>query len=196
MTTSPGKFLILLTFLFLNSFYQAQTASVTGTAVSEDEFDLKKAETKYTEVIKTDSLPASELLKRAVGWIKQDNAKYKKTGGTTTSNKAECIASFPVKPKELNPKVDYTGKISMKVVIECKDNRFRYVVSDIRHISKSGRASAGSVDNKVPDCGSMVMEDIIWKKLKGEALRSAGIVVADLKEGMSIAPVEGESEEW
>jgi hypothetical protein len=196
MTTSPGKLLIVLSFLFLNTFYVAQTASATGSAVSDDEFELKKAETKYTEVIKTDSLPASELLKRAVSWIKQENGKYKKTGGTTTSNKAECVASFPVKPKELNPKVDYTGKISMKVVIECKDNRFRYVVSDIRHISKSGRASAGSVDNKVPDCGSMVMEEVVWKKLKGEALRSAGLVVSDLKEGMSIAPTEAEGEDW
>jgi hypothetical protein len=196
MTTTPGRICIALAFLFLHSFAQAQTASATTASASEEEFSDKKSETKFTEVIKTDSIPASELLKRAVSWIKQDHARYKKSGGVTTSSKAECIASFPVKPKELNPRVDYTGKISMKVVIECKDNRFRYIVSDIRHTAKNGRTSAGSIDNKVPDCGSMVMDDLAWKKLRGEALRSAGLVVSDLKEGMAIAPAEGESEDW
>ena len=43
----------------------------------EDEFAQKKTETKLTEVITTDSLPSSELLKRAVNWIKVESIKYK-----------------------------------------------------------------------------------------------------------------------
>jgi hypothetical protein len=162
----------------------------------EDEFAQKKTETKLTEVITTDSLPATELLKRAVSWIKEENPKYKKSSGTTTTGKAECLASFPVKPKELNPGVDYSGKITMKVIIECKDSKYRYIVSDIRHVSRNGVATAGSIDNQVPECGSMSMDENCWKKLRTEALKNAALVVSDLKNGMLINAAEGVKEEW
>jgi hypothetical protein len=156
----------------------------------EDEFAKKRAETKLTEVVPTDSMAASDLMKRAVTWIKTENLKYRKYSGTTTGTKAECTASFPIKPKELNPEVDYTGKIMMKVLIEVKNSKYRYTVYDIRHESKSGRTTAGSIDNIVPECGSQNMHDLVWKKVRGEALRDAGTVVADLKRGMSELPQE------
>jgi hypothetical protein len=162
----------------------------------EDEFAKKVVETKLTEVITTDSVPASELLKRAVAWVKVESLKYKKSSGTTTSSKVECSASFPVKPKDLNPEVDYTGKITMKVVIECKDSKYRYTISEIKHISKKGNTNGGSIDNLVPECGSMAMKDMTWKKLKGEALTAASKVVLDLKEGMGKIAEEVKTEEW
>lgn len=162
----------------------------------EDDAPKKKNETKITEIVNTDSLPASELLQRAVNWIKIESNSYGKTSGVTTGSKAECTATFPVKPKDLNPEVDYTGKISMKIAIECKDNRFKYTISQIKHTSTSGKATAGSIDNKVPECGSMAMGDVVWKKLKGEAIRGATKVVDDLKEGMKKPSTETDKEEW
>ena len=155
-----------------------------------------KNETKISEVVPTDSLPASELLQRAVNWVKVESNRYGKTSGVTTGSKAECTATFPVKPKELNPEVDYTGKISMKVTIECKDNKYKYTVSQIKHISANGKTTAGSIDNKVPECGSMAMGDIVWKKLKGIALKGAGTVVEDIKEGMLKSSTDTGKEEW
>lgn len=163
----------------------------------EEDFPKKVTETRFTDVIATDSLPAAELLKRAVNFIKIEHQQYKKTAGSTSGSKAEFIASFPVKPKELNPEVDYTGKITMKVLIECKSSKYRYTVSDIRHLSKNGRTTAGSIDNPVPECGSMAMNDIVWKKLRGEALRDANVVVNDLKSGMSTAvPAQEKGDDW
>jgi hypothetical protein len=164
----------------------------------EDEFAVtKKKETKFTEVVTTDSLPASELLKRAVNFIKVENQHYKKTSGSTSGSKAEFIAMFPVKPKELNPQVDYTGKITMKVIIECKSSKYRYVVSDIRHLSKSGRTTAGSIDNDIPECGSMTMTDMVWKKLRAEALHNASLIVNDIKFGMNqLVPGGAQEEDW
>jgi len=186
--------ILIPAFIFISSFAFAQTPEP---AKQEDEFANKKVETKITEVIPTDSLAASELAKRAAAWIKAESLKYKKTAGTTTGSKVECVASFPVKPKELNPQVDYTGKVTMKVVIECKDSKYRYTVSDIKHISKSGNVNGGSVDNVVPDCGSMGMNDIVWRRLKGEMMKGAGQVVIDLKAGMAVIATEKKSdEEW
>lgn len=194
--TNTLKF-ALISLLFILSSGSVFSQNTTEPAKKEeDEFAKKKVETKLTEVIPTDSVAASELLNRAVAWIKVESPKYKKTSGTTTSNKAECSASFPVKPKELNPEVDYTGKITMKVVIECKDSKYRYTVSEIKHISKKGNTTGGSIDNSVPDCGSMAMNDLVWRKLKGEALNVAAKVVLDLKEGMNKIGEPVKEEEW
>jgi hypothetical protein len=202
MTKNFKLIILSVLFIFTSSIFLAQTSpetpAKTGDAPKkeEDEFAKKKTETKLSEVIPTDSLAASELIKRAVAWIKLETDKYKKSSGTTTGSKAECSASFPVKPKELNPEVDYTGKVVMKVVIECKDSKYRYTISEIKHVSKSGNTSAGSIDNAVPDCGSMSMNDLVWKKLKGEALRDAAQVVQDLKAGMGQIVTEAKPEEW
>jgi hypothetical protein len=196
MTSKLTLFLFSCLFA-LASIMTGQTNPEEGVpAKEEDEFAKKKVETKLTEVIPTDSLGSDELMKRAISWIKVESPKYKKSSGTTAGNKAECSASFPVKPKELNPDVDFTGKITMKVVIEVKNSKYKYTVSDIRHVSKSGQTSGGSIDNVVPECGSMQMTEIVWKKLKGEALRGAARVVADLKVGMATTPVETAADEW
>jgi len=154
-----------------------------------------KKETKFTEVVNTDSLPSSELLKRAVNWVKLEINLFDKTNGVTTATKAECIATFTIKPKELNPPCDYTGVINLKVSIECKDNKYKYTVNQIKHVSKSGKTSGGSIDNVVPECGSMIMNDNTWKKIRGEGVKCAERVVNDLKEQMK-KDSKGAGDEW
>ncbi len=197
------KITILLGFMFMvmPSAMMSQTSpeapKTTGASKpEEDEFAKKKPETKLTEVIPTDSIPASDLMKRATNWMKKESDKYKISSAATTGTKAECVVSFPTKPKELNPQVDYTGKITMKVVIECKDSKYRYTVSEIKHISKGGKTTGGSIDNQVAECGSMAMNDLCWKRLKGEALRDAALVVQDIKTGMNTIEPETKSDEW
>ncbi len=181
-------FVFLLATMFLPVFSQEKEAQAA------DDKKAKK-ETKISEVVYTDSVPASELLKRAVNWVKTETPKYEKTNGVTASGKAECIAVFNVKPKELNPQCDYTGTISMKVVIECKDARYKYTIAQIKHKSKSGKTSMGSIDNTIPECGSMAMPELQMKKLRGEALKYAGMVVEDLKEAMA-REVKSAGDEW
>lgn len=143
-----------------------------------------KHQTKFQEVVIMDSTSAKEILKRAVNWVKVESNRFVKSNGVTTGSKAECVATFTIKPKELNPQADYTGNITMHVSIECKENKYRYVISQLKHTSTNGQATGGSIDNIIPDCGSMSMPDITWKKIKGEALKSASMIISELKEGM------------
>ena len=190
------KMNIFRLFLFLCFFGSADLAfSQTAEGGGKETKGKPKNETKYTEVVPTDSVPASELLKRAVNWVKEEVPKYEKTNGVTTSGKAECVATFSVKPKELNPECDYTGTVTMKVVIECKDNKYRYTVSGITHKSKTGKTSGGSFDNVIPECGSMIMSDLQWKKIKGEAIRCVNLAINDLKEGM-LKDSKGFGDDW
>lgn len=183
-------------FIMSTSLTNAQTTTATPEAKEVDEFAKKPKETKLTEVIQTDSIPVSELLQRAIAWSKLEVPGYKKSNAANSDSKLELIASFPVKPKELNPQVDFTGKVTMKVVIECKVSKYRYTISDIKHVAKNGRNSGGSVDLEVPECGSMGMTDLVWKKLKGEMLSGAAKVAADIKTAMTTTPVEVKPEEW
>lgn len=178
-----STFKIVLLFFLVTGTVKAQTPTATK-------------ETKITEVVTTDSVPSSELLKRAVNWVKVETPRYTKTSGVTAGSKAECNISFPVKPKELNPVCDYTGKITMKVVVECKDSKYRYTVDQIKHISTGGKTSVGNIDNIIPECGSMVMPDLTVKKLKGEALKYANVVVNDIKESMKVSSDAMKKEEW
>jgi hypothetical protein len=193
---TPFKILFAALLLSSTNVIVAQTNTATPEAKEVDEFAKKPKETKLTEVIPTDSVPVSELMKRALAWAKLETNAYKKGQASNSDGKLELIASFPVKPKELNPQVDYTGKVTMKVVIECKVSKFRYTVSEIKHVAKNGRSSGGSVDLEVPECGSMGLTDLTWKKLKGEMLAGAAKVAADIKIAMMVTPVETKPEEW
>ena len=60
-------------------------------------------------------MAASEILKRAVNFVKMENKKYTKGNGVTTGSKAECVVTFAYKPKELNPTADVQGTITMHI---------------------------------------------------------------------------------
>lgn len=193
--TTPFKLLIFLSFVFSSVAVTGQTT--TPTPAGQDEEAVKKTEDiKITEVVLLDSMSVTELLNRAVNWVKVETPKYKKTSGATTGSKMECTVSFPIKPKELNPETDYTGKITMKVIVECKENRYKYTVTQIKHVSKSGKANGGAIENEVPECGSMALQGVTWKKIKGEALRNAQAVVVDLKAGMFIPSTVKVEDDW
>lgn len=165
----------------------------TGLSFSQESESAE--EKKFQEVVVTDSVSAANLMKRAVNWVKTDSKRFAKTNGVATGTKAECVAKFKIRAKELNPVTDFTGIIEMHVSIDCKDNKYRYTISRIKHISNNGKASGGAIENIVPECGSMTMSDNTWKKIKGEAYKNAGMVISELKEGMTKIPAESK-DEW
>lgn len=150
---------------------------------------------RFQEVVFTDSVPAAALAKRAVNWVKVESSRFKKSMGVATGTKAECLATFKIKAKELNPQPDFTGTITMHVTIECKDNKYRYSITKMKHTSANGKASGGDIDNIIPDCGSMTMPDKVWKQIKGEAFRCASMVISEVKVGMAKIG-EDSKDEW
>lgn len=180
------KIIFLFPFLVSSLFVSAQEDESSATSAIDKQFQ---------EVVFTDSVQAANLAKRAVNWVKVESPRFKKSMGVATGTKAECLATFKIKAKELNPNPDFTGIITMHVIIECKDNKYRYSITKMKHTAANGKASGGDISNIIPDCGSMTMPDLVWKKIKGEAFKSASMVISELKEGMT--KVGGDSkDEW
>ena len=140
---------------------------------------------------------ASEILKRAVNFVKTESSKYTKGNGITAGSKAEFIATFNYKPKELNPEADVQGTITMHLSIEAKEGKYRYTISKINHNAKNSYFTGGDVFSEIPKCGSMTIPSALWKRIKSEALKQSGVLANDLKEAMKISsstPVN--SDEW
>ncbi len=170
-------------------------SSLFLTGQEEDKSEKSGNDKQFQEVVFTDSVPAGALAKRAVNWVKVESLRFKKSMGVATGTKAECLATFKIKAKELNPVTDFTGIITMHVTIECKDNKYRYSITKLKHTSTNGKASGGDINNIVPECGSMTMPDITWKKIKGEAFKDASMIISELKEGMTKIG-SGSKDEW
>lgn len=142
-------------------------------------------------------MAVSEILKRAVNFVKIESKKYTKGNGVTTGSKAECVVTFTYKPKELNPVADVQGTITMHVSIDAKEGKYRYTVSKINHNAKNSEYTGGDVYAEVPKCGSMKMPPDVWKRIKSEALKQSTVLVADLKEAMQISSTKPvATDEW
>ena len=146
------KSLFIIPFLACSLFVTAQ----------EEKSELDK---QFSEIVPTDSVAAANLVKRAVNWVKAESPRFKKSMGVSTGSKAECLATFKIKAKELNPIPDFTGIITMHVTIECKDNKYRYSITKLKHIAANGKASGGDINNLISECGSMTMPDLCWKNI-------------------------------
>lgn len=197
-------------------FYTAAVLFFVNTASAQE---AKKDEKKIQEVVTmmADPLPStpnadgslpvdtnppkgmasSEILKRAINFVKIESTKYTKGNRVTTGSKAECVVTFNYKPKELNPAADVQGTITMHISIEAKEGKYRYTISKINHNAKNADFTGGDVYSEVPTCGSMKLPSDLWKKIKSEAIKHSGELANDLKEAMKISsttPVN--SDEW
>jgi hypothetical protein len=128
--------------------------------------------------------PASEIAKRAQNWLDAKSPKYTKANGSNTGGTVGCNISFVFKQKILNPENDVDGKISMDVVIDVKEGKYRYTLKNISHVADKSGMSGGSIYEKVPECGSMKMTDQTWKQIKSAAYGNIQLVIDDLKAKM------------
>lgn len=139
--------------------------------------------------------PLAEIVKRAQAWYNLKNLKFEKTNGTNTGSNMNCTLTFTFKQKVLNPENDVDGKISMSLTIEAKEGKYRYIIKDIKHKANKPGMNGGDVYAKVPECGSMKLNDITWKHIKSESLAFAKIVSDDVKTKMK-EELDTNKDEW
>jgi len=149
------------------------------------------------DTAKAGPMNLAEILKRAVNYVEIESPKYIKGNSVSTSSKAECIATFVYKAKELNPQSDANGVFTMHISIDAKEGRYRYTISKINHVAKNPEFSGGDVYSEFPKCGSMRIPPELWKKLRSQALKNAALIIGDIKETMKIPSNKNiKGEEW
>ena len=89
--------------------------------------------------------PSSEIAKRANNFLKAKSKKYTKENVSNSGNTLSCTAVFIYKQKILNPENDIDGKITMDVIIDAKEGKYRYTIKNIKHIGNREGYSGGSI---------------------------------------------------
>jgi hypothetical protein len=141
------------------------------------------AETPLDTLPPTMPAPQQEIVKRAQAWYQAPvpNKKYTKTNGSNSGKSVTCVATFIFKQKVLNPVNEVDGKFVMDVIIEAKEGKYRYTVKNIKHVATKAGMSGGDVFELIPEAGSMAITDRTWILIKEQSMKSASIVVDDLK---------------
>lgn len=139
--------------------------------------------------------PVSEVVKRAQNWYNSTNSKFTKSNGVNSGQNVTCNVAFVFKQKMLNPENDVDGQITMTVLIEAKEGKYRYTIKNIKHIANRKEYSGGDVFSQIPACGSMALYDKTWKQIRAQALANAKIVADDLKLLMKSDP-DSKKDDW
>lgn len=200
----------------VTNLFCALTLLFTTSMIAQE---AKKDEKKIQEVINLDADPKpqvaladgsipldtsgakpmdqSEILKRAINFVKLETTKYSKGNGVTTASKAEFLATFKYKPKELNPQADVEGSFSMHVSIEAKQGKYRYSISKINHVARNADFSGGDIYSEVPKCGSMKLPSAMWKLMRSEAIKQAMVIAGEIKDAMKVpSNAKVDKDEW
>ncbi len=139
--------------------------------------------------------PLAEIVKRAQAWYNLKNTKFEKSNGTNTGSNVNCTLAFVFKQKVLNPENDVDGKITMDLTIEAKEGKYRYIIKNIKHKANKPGMSGGDIYAKVPECGSMKVNDITWKHIKSESAAFAKLAADDIKLRMK-EELDANKDEW
>jgi hypothetical protein len=140
--------------------------------------------------------PSSEIAKRANNFLKAKSKKYTKENVSNAGNTLSCTAIFIYKQKILNPENDIDGKITMDVIIDAKEGKYRYTIKNIKHIGDREGYSGGGIFEKVPECGSMKLTDQTWKQVRSASNGYIQTVVDDLKAIMKLDGDQKKKDDW
>ena len=175
-----------------------------ATPVATEEHSKKGGHKKHQEEVvpvadtgsSTIPAPAGEIAKRAGNWLKAKSSKYIKANASNTGSTVSCNIEFVYKQKILNPENDIDGKITMDIIIDVKEGKYRYTIKNIKHVAAKDGLTGGSIYEKVPECGSMKMSDLSWKHVKSASYADIQRVVYDLKAKMKEDGDGKKKDEW
>lgn len=108
-----------------------------------------------------DKLTADEILKKCKEWGK--NKGYTEEA-TDKAGRVIFNGSFKVTYTGTKGGTNLTGKVTFKMTIDCKENKYRVIMTDFVH--EEPRGSGGELEAKSPACGSSKMKPTSWTAIK------------------------------
>jgi hypothetical protein len=181
-------------------------AAVAAVPIKEEPLNKKKKNKHQVEetpeAVATDTavggmVPASvqELKKRGTAWMAKKNKHFKKLDATGGGDFVECTVSWMYHTKALNPQAPVDGTITMTLIIDCREGKYRYTISNIKHNATNVNFSGGDCYEEIPACGTMKLPTPEWKKIRSFAMQKANQIAFNLKEFMREA-VKDKKNDW
>lgn len=182
-------------FLTLLTFY---TFALTGQINLP--IDKTTGNAVFTEVITVDSVSAEDLYNRAKLFIATSyNSAQNVTQMADDKQHTLVIKAYRVGNCENWAGPGTFAGFTYTFKIFCKDNRYKYEISDIIHTKiydPQGSASAGGrIENEIPDGGMNKMMKKIWASLRLNMVNNTDALINSLKTSMS-KKSEIQNKEW
>jgi hypothetical protein len=141
----------------------------------------------YTEVVELGKgVKKATIQTRAKGWVSKKGflAKAKQAEGTF-SFKGKYVLNYPSATTGKNER----GEVEFICTLYLKDGRYKYVISNFKHVGVNGRGSGGPLEKDVPECGKFVLPLGSWTKIKNEVFSLTTPLVTEMKQALAGAPL-------
>lgn len=174
----PVLFMLLL--LLLNNSSSGQTLpidSITGKIT-------------YTEVVKVDSATKDKLYSRALEWFANTFKSAKSAIDLSDREagfiKADNDVNIPSYKTRGSGRVLIAGVIKFSFQINCKDGKFKYIITDLKHAKiRQDDAAACSVGALEKPKENMCMWNNDWQSVKAHADEDIRKLINDLVQAMT-----------
>ncbi|HEY8688273.1 MAG TPA: DUF4468 domain-containing protein [Chitinophagaceae bacterium] len=162
------KVFLLVTFVFSVSIYGQQPPSNPYL---------------QTEVVNVDSISVQTLYSRTKLFIAENFKSAKTVIQLDDPETKTLVVKGGVTPYIKNAFAGRTYGISMFTLkIQCKDNKYKYTLSDIYHEKVStDEYSGGSFENDKPACGTAFLNNKAWHKIKDNSIEKINNLIALMK---------------
>jgi hypothetical protein len=136
-----------------------------------------------TEILNVDSVPAQILYSRVKLFIAENFKSAKTVIQLDDAETKTIVVKGGVIPYIKNAFAGRTYGISMFTLkIQCKDNKYKYTLSDIYHEKvSSDEHSGGSFENDKPACGTAFLNNKAWHKIKDNSIEQINSLIALMK---------------
>jgi hypothetical protein len=149
----------------------------------------------YTAVVRVDSATKDELYSRALRWYAATfpSASAAIDIGDRTSGFIESEDGVHLGAAYRNKRGGLVahGRIEFKLVIECREGRYRYRLDEVIHRGPPCISQQLEVEKNDPMC----QWQWVWDSVRGEASQSLSMLISSLKKAMETPPV-GSSGDW
>lgn len=158
----------------------------------------EEGKVQYTEVIPMEGLTKDQLFTAARDWFM---SYYKDQAEDIYYNdryEGKMAGNFNMFMEvKMTSKMANAGVFNYDIQLFVKDGKYKYNVTNLYHESyKSRLGTAGAVENEVPECGVLNMQQRYWDDLKMQAAMAFPKIVEDLKKGMEKAKEQNPEDDW
>jgi hypothetical protein len=172
-----GLFFLIAALISVSSFSQ--------TELPKDE----AGKVTFSDVVTVDSASASQLYSRAQLSI----ASLFKSAKDVIQLKDDAAKQIVAKGIFEN-----YGYMRFSITLQCKDGRYKYILTDFVHESDPRykySTSGGNIENEKPAAGTFLFSMAAWRKVKEKTKKEVDAIIARIKKDM-LSATASNSDNW